>query len=245
MDRLKNKIALITGGTSGIGLATAKLFKSEGAQVIITGLDRDRLAKAQDELGADTLVIQSDAGNLNEIDAMLTIVKTRFERLDVLFLNAGVQRVLAFEDVTEAYFDEIVNTNFKGQFFTIQKALPLISNNASIVATTSIAHHKAAPNSPVYAASKAAFRSMVRSLGVMLMPRGIRVNAVSPGPIQTRGAAEMGLPPSFFQAVQSKSPIKRSGTPDEVANAVLFLASDESSYICGTEITVDGGISIV
>ncbi|MDB5813640.1 MAG: 3-oxoacyl-(acyl-carrier-protein) reductase [Rhodocyclales bacterium] len=249
MARLDGKIALITGGTSGIGLATAKLFKAEGAQLIITGRDEARLASAQIELGSETLVIRSEAGNLTEIDALMSRIKDRFTKLDVLFLNAAIANPAPIEDVTEAQFDEIMAVNFKGAFFTIQKALPLLSNNASVIVTTSITNQTGAPNFGVYAASKAALRSLVQSLGLGLIGRGIRVNAICPGPIDTGGFNRMALPQEVMQAIKTdisgRSPIKRFGTSEEVAKVALFLASDDSAYVVGEEIVVDGGISLV
>lgn len=249
MERLKGKTALITGGSSGIGFATAKLFLQEGARVAITGRDAARLASAREELGGDTLVIRSEAGNLAEIDALMAQVKDHFGSLDVLFLNAAVANPAPIEHVTETQFDEVVSVNFKGEFFTIQKALPLLSNNASIIVTTSITDRTAAPNFSVYAATKAALRSLVQSLGVALIGRGVRVNSICPGPIETGGFNRMPIPADVLAAIKNdisgRSPSKRFGTPEEVAKIALFLASDESSYVVGEEIVVDGGISLV
>lgn len=249
MGRLKGKIALITGGTSGIGLATARLFLAEGAQLAVTGRDSERLAAAQKELGEQTLVICSEAGSLDDIDALMAQVKNRFGKLDVLFLNAAVAAPAPIEMVSEAQFDSIMNVNFKGVFFTIQKALPLLSCNASIIVTTSISNRTGSPHFSVYGASKAALRSLVQSLGLTLIGRGIRVNAINPGPINTGGFNRMPLPQEVFQAIKSdiegRSPSGRFGTSEEVAKVALFLASDDSSYIVGEEIVVDGGISLV
>ncbi len=249
MERLKGKAVLITGGTSGIGLATARLFVAEGARVAITGRNSERLAAAQEELGADTLVIRSEAGSLAEIDSLMEQVKRRFGQLDVLFLNAASVTPSPIDSVTETQFDEIMNINFKGTFFTIQKALPLLNSNASIIVTTSITNKTASPIFNIYGASKAALRSVVQSLSLALINRGIRINAINPGPIDTEGGRRLPLPPDVFQAVisdiQARSPIKRLGTPDEIAKVALFLASDDSSYIVGEEIVVDGGISLV
>ena len=249
MDRLKGKTVLITGGTSGIGLATAKLFLAEGAQLAITGRDPERLAAAQKELGGETLVIRSEAGSLAEIDSLMAQVKNRFNKLDVLFLNAASGTPAPVDLVTEEQFDEIVDVCFKGIFFSIQKALPLLSGNASIIVTTSITNRTGSPNFSVYGASKAALRSLVQSLGLALISRGIRVNAINPGPIDTGGFQRLALPPEVRQFIKNdiegRSPSKRFGTPEEIAKVALFLASDDSAYVVGEEIVVDGGISLV
>lgn len=249
MDRLKGKTVLITGGTSGIGLATARLFRAEGAQLAITGRDPERLAAAQAELGSETLVIRSEAGNLAEIDTLMEQVKNRFGQLDVLFVNAAVAKAAPTELVTETQFDEIMGANFKGAFFTIQKALPLLSGNASIIVTTSITNKLGSPNFSIYGASKAALRSLVQSLSLEFIGRGIRVNAISPGPIATPIFDRFGIPPDAVHAIKGeiehKSPIKRFGTPDEIAKVALFLASDDSAYMVGEEIVVDGGMSLL
>ncbi|TAN79542.1 MAG: SDR family oxidoreductase [Gallionella sp.] len=249
MDRLKGKTVLITGGSSGIGLATARLFRAEGARLAITGRDPERLAAAQAELGSETLVIRSEAGNLTEIDSLMEQVKNSFGQLDVLFLNAAGGTPAPIELVSEAQFDETVSVNFKGIFFSIQKALPLLSGNASIIVTTSITNRTGSPNFSVYGASKAALRSLVQSLGLALISRGIRINAINPGPIDTGGFRRLPLPQDALQSIKSNiegiSPIKRFGTPEEVAKVALFLASDDSAYVVGEEIVVDGGISLV
>ena len=249
MNRLSGKTALITGGSSGIGLATARLFMKEGASVAITGRDPDGLARAQEELGRDALVIRSEAGNLADIDALVEQVKSRFGRLDVLFANAAVAKPVTLENATEASFDEVMGINFKGVFFTIQKALPILNTNASIIVTTSITNRTGSPAFSVYGASKAALRSLVQSLSLELIGRGIRVNSICPGPIETPGFNRLQLPEDVARAVKSeiagKSPAKRFGTSEEVANVALFLASDESSFVVGEEIVVDGGITQV
>jgi NAD(P)-dependent dehydrogenase (short-subunit alcohol dehydrogenase family) len=249
MNRLKGKTALITGGTSGIGLATARLFLEEGARLAVTGRDPERLAAAQKELGTETLVIRSEAGNLAEIDSVMEQVKNRFGQLDVLFLNAASGTPAPIELVTEGQFDEIVDICFKGVFFSIQKALPLLSSSASVIVTTSITNKTGSPNFSVYAASKAALRSLVQSLGMALIGRGIRVNAISPGPIDTGGFNRLPLPQEVFQVIKNdilgRSPSKRLGTSEEIAKIALFLASDDSAYVVGEEIVADGGISLV
>lgn len=249
MERLKGKTVLITGGTSGIGLAAARLFRAEGAQLALTGRDQGRLDAAQAEFGDQALIMRSEAGSVAEIRPLLEKVKERFGRLDVLFLNAAVANPAPIELVSEAQFDEVMAANFKGPFFTIQQALPLLGGNASIIINTSITNRTGSPNFSIYAASKAAQRSLVQSLALALIGRGIRVNAVCPGPIDTGGFRRMDIPPATLQAIkgdiEGRSPIKRFGMPEEVAKVALFLASDDSAYVVGEEIVVDGGISLV
>lgn len=249
MNKLNGKTVLITGGSSGIGLATARLFSAEGARLAITGRDPERLAAAKEQLGGDTLTIASEAGCLNDIETLLSEVKQHFQTLDVLFLNAGVAEPTPLELATEEQFDHIMRVNFKGVFFTIQKALPMLNPNASIIVTTSITNRSGTPNFSIYAASKAALRSLVQSLALTLIGRGIRVNAINPGPIDTEGFNRLPLPGEVFQAIkndiEARSPIKRFGAPDEVAKVALFLASDDSAYVVGEEIVVDGGMTLV
>lgn len=247
--KLKGKVALVTGGNSGIGLATAKLFRENGAQIAITGRDVERLRQAQRELGGDTLALQSDAGSLSDIDQVMQCINEHFGRLDVVFANAAIAVPGGFETVTEAQFDDMVNVNFKGVFFTLQKALPLMRQGGSLVVTTSITNRKAAPNFVVYGACKAALRSLVQSAALQLVGRGIRVNAICPGPIATPMYDRFGLPEPAVQAVKNavleKSPSKRFGDPEEVAKLALFLACDDSSYITGDEIVIDGGTTLL
>ncbi len=252
MGKLDGKLALITGGSRGIGFATAKLFSDEGAHVIITGRDPAQLAVAKKSLGDKHNEICSDAGNISDIHALMQYVK-KIGKLDILFLNAAFASPVPFEIVTETQFDAVTNVNFKGPFFTIQKAIELgvFNKNAAIIVTTSITNQAGTPSSTVYAANKAALRSLVRSLALVLIRSDlcIRVNAVNPGPISTDGFNNMDLPPEIFKEVKSTieglSPIGRFGTPEEVAKTVLFLASDDSSYVVGHELTVDGGITQV
>ena len=249
MDKLKGKTVLITGGSSGIGLASAKLFRDHGARLAITGRDPDGLARAREELGSETLAIRSEAGSLTEIASMMEQVKNYFTRLDVLFLNAAIATAAPMELVSETQFDETMGVNVKGVFFTIQQALPLFGASASIIVSTSITNQLGSPNFSVYGASKAALRSLVGSLGLELISRGIRVNAISPGPIATPMYDRIGVPADLVQGMKSgieqKSPIKRFGTPEEVARVALFLASDDAAYVVGEEIVVDGGMSLL
>jgi NAD(P)-dependent dehydrogenase (short-subunit alcohol dehydrogenase family) len=247
-QKLSGKTALITGGNSGIGLATARLFREHGARVAIVGRDPRTLESARQMLGEDVLAIQCDVAKVDEIERLMKTIASHFEKLDVLFANAASERPARFEQITEAQFDESVAINFKGAFFTIQKALPLLSRDASVIVTTSISNEAAAPNFGVYAACKAALRSLVRTLGAELIERGIRVNALSPGPVDTPSFDRWGLPQETLEAIRSnferRSPSKRFGQPEEVARAALFLASSDASYCVGSEIVVDGGMSL-
>lgn len=247
MGKLEGKVAVITGGNSGIGRATAKEFKQEGARVVITGRDQKTLDEAKREIGGDILAVRSDASNLAEIDRLFAAVKEKFGKIDVLFVNAGIATFTPLETVTEELFDQIMNTNFKGAYFTIQKALPLLSDNASVILNSSIVAHIGLPSSSVYSASKAALISLARTLSADLVGRGIRVNAVSPGPISTPIFGRMGQSPDELEGMkkqfEDQVPMKRFGRPEEIAKTVLFLASSDSSFLLGTEIVADGGMS--
>jgi NAD(P)-dependent dehydrogenase (short-subunit alcohol dehydrogenase family) len=247
MGKLEGKVAVITGGNSGIGLATAKEFREQGARVVITGRDQKTLDEAKREIGGDVLALRSDASSLTDIDKMLTAVNEKFGHIDVLFINAGVGKFTPVEAVTEELFDSIMDINFKGAYFTIQKALPFLNDNASIVLNTSINANIGMPNSSVYAASKAALITLARTLSSELIVRGIRVNAVSPGPVATPILGRIGLPPEALEETKNvlanQIPMKRFGRPEEIAKTVLFLASTDSSFLLGTEIIADGGMS--
>lgn len=247
MSKLKGKVALITGGTTGIGLATARLFQSEGAHVIVTGRSAGTLADAQQELGAEATVIQSDASKLADIDKLIAEVGMKFGRIDILFANAGVARFAPFDQASETFFDEQFDINVKGLYFTVQKALPLIPDGGAVLLNASVAGKKAFPATSVYSATKAAVRSFGRTLAAELAPRRIRVNTISPGPITTPIYGKLGVPADASKQLeegmaQSVS-LKRFGTADEVARAALFLASEEASYIVGAELFVDGGMA--
>jgi NAD(P)-dependent dehydrogenase (short-subunit alcohol dehydrogenase family) len=247
MGKLEGKVAVITGGNSGIGLATAKEFKNQGARVAISGRDLETLESARKEIGSDVLAVRADTARLGDIDNLFATVKNEFGNIDVLFINAGIALFAPVENVTEEFFDRIMDINFKGAYFTIQKALPLLNDNASIVLNSSISAHIGMPNSSVYAASKAALMTLARTLSAELVGRGIRVNAVSPGPVTTPIFNRMDLSPQELEQlatdIQSQVPMKRFGLPEEIAKTVLFLASPDSSFLLGTEIVADGGMS--
>ena len=246
MDRFKGKRALITGGTTGIGLATAKLFINEGARVIVTGRTSATIKSAQAELGDNAVVIHSDATSLPDMDALAKKVKETFGKLDVLFVNAGYGRFIPFEAVTEEVYDEMLNLNAKGPYFIVQKLVPLMPEGSSVVFTTSLANVKAVAPLSAYGAAKAALRSITRSLAAELVARGIRCKPMSPGPIESTIMMKMGMPKEaadqvYIQMAQSV-PMKRMGQPEEIAKAVAFLAID-ATYTTGIELPVDGGWS--
>ncbi|MDJ0733928.1 MAG: SDR family oxidoreductase [Nostocaceae cyanobacterium] len=245
MAQLSGKTALITGGTTGIGFASAKLFKSEGARIAISGQNQERLDEAAKQLGDNVLAIRADVSQVSDIEAMVNQVKEVFGSLDVLFVNAGIAKLAPLDAVDETLVDEVFNINFKGAFFTVQKAAPIMGEGGSIILNTSVNNQMGMTGSSIYAASKAAVRSLSRTFGAELIGRGIRVNAVSPGPIQTPIYGKLGVPQDqlqdFARQLQEEIPMQRFGNPEEIANAVLFLASNQSSFILGEELVVDGG----
>jgi len=249
MGKLNGKVAVVTGGNSGIGLATAKLFHGEGARVAIAGRDQKTLDAAIREIGSDALAVRADVGKLEDIDKLYQAVKEKFGKIDVLFANAGVAKFVGIEDSTEKFFDEQFTINVKGLYFTIQKALPLLNDGASIILNSSVAGSKGYAQSSVYSATKAAVRSFARTLTAELIGRGIRVNVVSPGPITTPILERTGLSQESLdeiaRSLTATVPAKRFGEPDEVGKAVVFLASADSSYISGQELFVDGGAASV
>jgi NAD(P)-dependent dehydrogenase (short-subunit alcohol dehydrogenase family) len=247
--RLEGKVALITGGNSGIGLATAKQFVNEGAYVYISGRRDTELAAAVKEIGKNVTGIRGDVSNLGDLDRLFAQIKREKGKLDIVFANAGVATYAAFGKITEEHFDSIFGINVKGLLFTVQKALPLLPDGASIILNASIVASKGLPANSVYSATKAAIRSFARTWTTDLKDRRIRVNAVSPGPIDTPGlnnlVASTGAGEQRLKALSSNVPLGRLGTPDEIAKAVVFLASDDSSYVTGTELFVDGGFAQV
>lgn len=249
MSKLSGKIAVITGGNSGIGLATAELFAREGARVVVTGRRKPELDAAVAKIGANAVGVQGDVAKLDDLDRLYAEVKERFGRIDILFANAGVARVTPFEAVDEAFFDELFDVNVKGLLFSVQKALPLFAGGGAIVLNSSVANTSGTPGFGVYSATKAAVRSFARTWTNELKDRDIRVNVVSPGPIETPIFGTLGLTESqigeFDEHVKSRVPLGRFGKPEEVAEAVLFLASSTSSYVAGVDLYVDGGMVAV
>jgi NAD(P)-dependent dehydrogenase (short-subunit alcohol dehydrogenase family) len=243
--RFEGKVAVITGGNSGIGLATSKRLRDEGARVAICGRNQTTLDQAAKFLGDEALAIRADVSNLGDINELFSVVRQKLGKIDILFVNAGIANFAPMENVSEEQYDEQFGVNTKGAYFTIQKALPHLNDGASIILTTSVAGHKGRPTGVVYSATKAALRSFTRSVAAALVGRNIRVNAVSPGPIQTSIFERAGLSDEqaakFVDALVADVPMKRLGTPEEVAATVAFLASSDASYITGVEIDVDGG----
>ncbi len=248
-QKLAGKIALITGGNSGIGLATAKRFVDEGAFVFITGRRQAELDAAVQELGSSAVGIQSDVSNLADLDRVVATIKEQQGRLDVLFANAGIAEFAPLDAVTEAQYDRQFDINVKGTFFTVQKALPLLVEGAAIILMASIVGSKGFESNSVYSATKAAIRSLARTLTSDLKARRIRVNAISPGPIETPGLNGVIDSPEqlaqFKAQMMSAVPLGRIGDADEIAKAVVFLAADDSSYVTGVELFVDGGMAQV
>ena len=243
---LSGKTAVITGGNSGIGLATAKLFVQQGAKVAIIGRDSKSLAAANQELGGKVVAIKADVSSIEQVEAAAKEVEAKLGRIDILFANAGIAEFAPMDQVDEAFFDKTFDINVKGVFFTTQKLAPLMRENGAVLFTTSVVNQKGWPGTSVYSASKAAVRSLARTLAAELLPRKIRVNAISPGPIDTPIFGRMGLPQEavkeMAEGILQQTPMHRFGSADEVARVALFLASDQSSYITGNEVNVDGGL---
>jgi NAD(P)-dependent dehydrogenase (short-subunit alcohol dehydrogenase family) len=249
MGKLEGKIALVTGANSGIGLATAKQFVSEGAYVFITGRRDPELAAAVKEIGRNITGVRGDVSNLGDLDRLFAQIKREKGNLDIVFANAGMAIYAPLGKITEEHYDTHFNINVKGVLFTVQKALPLMTDGASIILNASIVGSKGFPANSVYSATKAALRSFARTWTMDLKDRRIRVNAVSPGPIETPGLknllASSGEGEQRAAMMSSGVPLGRLGRPDEIAKAVVFLASDDSSFVTGTELFVDGGFAQV
>ena len=246
MSKLNNKVAVVTGGSSGIGLATAQRFIADGAQVVITGRNQEALDAAVAELGDRATGIRGDVANLEDLDRLFAQVQEQFGRVDVLFANAGIAPFVPFEAVTEEHFDILFNINVRGLFFTVQKVLPLLSEGASVILNASVVAQSGLPNTSIYSATKAAVRSLGRTLAAELSPRGIRVNVVSPGLIETPLVGKLGLSQdeidAFAEQVVQQTPLGRPGKPEEIAATVAFLASDDASYFTGADLVADGGM---
>ncbi len=247
-ERLNNKVAVITGGTTGIGFSTAKRFIDEGATVIVTGTNPETLTLARNELGDRANVIASDAANEQDVRSLFNRVVAEHGKIDVLYLNAGIARFAPWEQHSVDDFDKQFAINVRGPWLAIKYGIPALNDNASVIVTTSSVNQMAVSGASAYAATKAAVRQLVRTAATELSPRGIRVNAVSPGPIETPIFGKMGAPPEALAQMAkdftSQVPLGRFGNTDEVASVALFLASDEASYVQGQEFVVDGGISL-
>src|ERR1700719_2650586 len=247
--KLEGKIALVTGGTSGIGLATAKRFIAEGAYVFITGRREKELASAVKNIRGSVTGVQGDVSQIGDLDRLFAQIKQEKGRLDIVFANAGIAKYAPFGKITEEFYHSIFDINVKGVLFTVQKALPLMPDGASIILNASIVGSKGLPSNSVYSATKAALRSFARTWTTDLKDRRIRVNAVSPGSIDTPGLSNLlassGVGEERRKAISGGVPLGRLGTPDEIAKAVVFLASDDSSYVTGAELFVDGGFAQV
>lgn len=245
MPRYENKNVAIIGGTSGMGLATAQLLHDEGATVVATGCSADNLEAARRGLGDEAIVLQSDASVLAEIAKLAEDIESQVGALDALFISAGISRGTSVQDTSEELFDEVFDINSKGAYFTLQRLAPLVRSGGGIVLATSVSGVKGLPNNSVYAASKAALRSMARTFARELIPQGVRVNAVSPGPIET-GILDRSMPAEAAKALKAQmtanNPMGRFGQPEEIAKAVAFLAF-EATFTTGAELAVDGGVS--
>lgn len=248
MSKLKNKVAVVTGGNSGIGFATAKEFIAQGATVVITGRNQSAIDDAIQKLGENAIGILSDASNVKETENLVEQVKAKFGNVDILFVNAGVFYPTPVGQITEEGFDEQMGINFKGAIFTIEKFIPILKDGASVINLSSVNAYTGMSNTAVYAASKAALNSYTRTAATELASRGIRVNSVNPGPVNTPIFGKSGLPEEmlsgFATAMQNRVPLKRFGAPEEIAKLVAFLASEDASYITGSEYNIDGGINV-
>jgi len=245
MKRFEGKVAVVTGGNSGIGLATAKRLSDEGAKVAISGRSQKTLDEAVKIIGNGVLAVNADVAKSADLDRFYSAIASKFSKIDILFVNAGVAKLHAVEQSTEALYDEMFDINVKGALFTVIKALPHLRDGGSIIFNSSVVDAKGTPTGVIYAATKGAVRSFVRSLAAALVPRNIRVNAVAPGPIETPIFGRTGLPQQqldeFATYIKESNPMKRFGKPEEIAGAVAFLASQDASYITGVDLYIDGG----
>ncbi|MBS9462815.1 glucose 1-dehydrogenase [Flagellimonas sp. 389] len=246
MGNLEGKIAVVTGGNSGIGYASAKKFKEQGANVIITGRSEEKVNTAANELGVQGVV--ADVKDLNALDSLVAQVKDNHGAVDILFVNAGIFAPAPVGQITEEMFDNQMGINFKGAVFTVEKFLPIIKDGGAIINLSSVNAYTGMPNTAIYAASKAAMNSYTRTAATELAPRKIRINSVNPGPVYTPIFGKTGMPEEqlnvFAEAMQNRIPLKRFGQPEDIANLVNFLASDEASFITGAEYNIDGGINV-
>ena len=246
MKRFEGKVAVVTGGNSGIGLATAKRLQEEGARVAISGRSKKTLDEAVRTIGNGVVAVKADVAQLTDVDKLYAEVSQKLGKIDVLFVNAGVAKFAPLAETSESLYDEQFDINIKGAYFTIQKALPLLNDGASVILNTSVVDSKGNAGASAYSATKAALRSLARTAAAELVGRGIRVNAVAPGPIVTPILGKTGLTKEaadeFVKEITEKVPMKRFGQPEEVAGVVAFLASQDASYITGVEINVDGGM---
>jgi NAD(P)-dependent dehydrogenase (short-subunit alcohol dehydrogenase family) len=245
MSSLEGKVAVVTGGNSGIGLATARAFHANGARVVIAGRNRETLEEVARQLGHNVLVVQADVTKLNEIDRLMAQASETFGKLDILFVNAGIFKGSPLEEVDEAAFDEMLSANLKGAYFTVQKALPFFNAPASIIFNGSVNALTGIADSSLYTANKGAIHALARALAAELIDRSIRVNTITIGPTATQLLTRSGSSPEILRAQDiariSRSPVKRLGHPEEVANVALFLASEDASFVVGSEISADGG----
>jgi NAD(P)-dependent dehydrogenase (short-subunit alcohol dehydrogenase family) len=249
MSKLNEKVAVITGGNSGIGLATAKLFKSEGASVVITARTKESFETANKEYGTQFDIVKADVTDPAELDRLYAHIKSRYKQIDILFANAGVAKFLPTEQVDLTFFDWHFNTNVKGLYFTVAKALPLLKDGGRIILNASTVSYKGLPGASVYAATKAAVRSLARTWAAELVARKIAVNVLSPGPVETPIFGKMDLTQAeangLADQIQSSVPMKRFASADEIARVALFLGSEDSSYLTGADVVADGGFSQV
>lgn len=247
MNRFANKTVLVTGGNSGIGLATAIQYAKEGARVVITGRDQATLDQAKTQIGVNTIALRNDQGNINAAAELAHTLTQQGITLDAVFINAGVAKFAPFQDVDEALWDQTFNVNVKGAYFTLQALTPLLNRGAAIVLNGSINAHIGMPTSSVYAASKAALISFAKTLSAELLPLGVRVNVVSPGPVSTPLYGRLGMESTQLEqmakSIQEQIPLNRFGTSEELASTILFMSSSDSAFIVGTELIADGGMS--